>query len=432
MPKDLPKLREIHRELLDKKKQIRAEIDKDKDIEILQNRKAEDRSEAMSANWELASDVGLERFLKLYDTKQQKAIRDLIDSTNERPDMEYIDKNGTINKVKKVLDTSSNSLKDTLRPEAQTTKDEVQYFILSDDKGQMSFRQLDINTLKKELKEAKTMRLRGKRIDSNIHAGSGIVTGSIAGLETDEQGNMSFNPENFIKGFLAGAAGSKAISSALQHLANNPEHKKKAIDVIAQSLAKNVPDTLKKYPLLELVLPRKISTSAQGLQAQTQTMISKLEQKEKRGLFNVVYNNKNATKIYKDLERIDEAIVLERGFENKKHKGYGAQHILKHIQDEQAEGYVTKYEVVNLGKNVRAFLKDNEPFIDSNGARIYEWQDKEGVRFRLVVGDMGKAPTTTDRMPNALALPEHIITFYSDRNLKNPMQFKNPALRGAK
>ncbi|MDE7197235.1 MAG: hypothetical protein K2N69_09505, partial [Helicobacter sp.] len=73
MPKDKPKLREIHRELLDKKKQIKAEIDKDKAIEALQNRKAENRSEAMSANWELASDVGLERFLKLYDTKQQKA-----------------------------------------------------------------------------------------------------------------------------------------------------------------------------------------------------------------------------------------------------------------------------------------------------------------------------------------------------------------------
>ncbi|MDE7317625.1 MAG: hypothetical protein K2N12_07855, partial [Helicobacter sp.] len=95
---------------------------------------------------------------------------------------------------------------------------------------------------------------------SNLHAGSGILTGSIAGLETDEQGNISFSPEKFVLGFLAGAAGSKAISSALQHLANNPEHKKQTIDVIAQSLAKNVPDTLKKYPLLELVLPRKIST----------------------------------------------------------------------------------------------------------------------------------------------------------------------------
>ncbi|MDE7255634.1 MAG: hypothetical protein K2N54_05590 [Helicobacter sp.] len=136
--------------------------------------------------------------------------------------------------------------------------------------------------------------------------------------------------------------------------------------------------------------------------------------------------------MYKDLERIDEAIVLERGRENPKNKkGYGAQHILKHIQDEQAEGYVTKYEVVNLGKNVRVFLKDNEPFIDSNGARIYEWQDKEEVRFRLVVGDMGEDSTTTVESKD-LSSPERIITFYSDRNLKNPMQFKNPALRGAK
>ena len=420
MPEDKPKLREIHRELLDKKKQIKAEIDKDKAIEALQNLKAENRSEAMSANWELASDVGLERFLKLYDTKQQKAIRDFIDSVNERPDMEYIDKNGTINKVKKVLDTASNSLKGTLRAEAQTTKDEVQYFILSNSKEQM-FRQLDINTLKKELKEAKTMRLRGKRIDSNIHAGSGILTGSIAGLETDEQGNISFSPEKFVLGFLAGAAGSKAISSALQHLKNNPEHKKKAIDVIAQSLAKNVPDTIKKYPLLELVLPRKISTSAQGLQAQTQTMISKLEQKEKRGLFNVVYNNKNATKIYKDLERIDEAIALRKGNRYK-----GAKHLtIKHLTDSTKGGYITDDELVNVGKDIRAFLKDNEPFIDSNGARIYEWE-KDNVRFRVVVNDVA------DMDSNPTTATEEIITFYSDRNLKNPMQFKNPALRGAK
>ena len=244
MPEDKPKLREIHRELLDKKKQIRVEIDKDKAIEALQNRKAENRSEAMSANWELASDVGLERFLKLYDTKQQKAIRDFIDSVNERPDMEYIDKNGTINKVKKVLDTATNSLKGTLRAEAQTTKDEVQYFILSDDKGQMSFRQLDINTLKKELKEAKTMRLRGKRIDSNIHAGSGILTGSIAGLETDEQGNISFSPEKFVLGFLAGAAGSKILSNPKLH-----EQALKAVQGIQNeytALCKADPETFAK------------------------------------------------------------------------------------------------------------------------------------------------------------------------------------------
>lgn len=260
---------------------------------------------------------------------------------------------------------------------------------------------------------------------SNLHIGSGTLTGSIAGIETDEQGNISFSPEKFVLGFLAGAAGSKAISSALQHLSKNKEHKKQAIDVIAQSLVQNVPDTLKKYPLLELVLPKKMSTSAQGLQAQTQTMISKLEQKEQRGLFNVTYNGKNATKIYKDLENVEDVIRFAKGNKDK-----GGTHIrLKHTTDATQEGYVKPQEVVNLGKSLREFLSKNEPFIDTNGARIYEWENSEKVRFRLVVNDTKRE---ADSNPAQLPKPfsEEIITFYSDRNLKNPMQFKNPALRG--
>lgn len=276
-------------------------------------------------------------------------------------------------------------------------------------------------------KQIKAEMNKAKRTESNLHAGSGILTGSIAGLETDEQGNISFSPEKFVLGFLAGAAGSKAISSALQHLKNNPEHKKQAIDIIAQSLAQNVPDTLKKYPLLELVLPRKMSTSAQGLQAQTQTMISKLEQKEKRGLFNVVYNGKNATRVLKDLENVEDAIRFAKGNKDK-----GGTHIrLKHTTDATQEGYIKPQEVVNLGKNLREFLGKNEPFIDTNGARIYEWENSEKVRFRLVVNDTKRE---ADSNPAQLPKPfsEEIITFYSDRNLKNPMQFKNPALRGTR
>ena len=133
--------------------------------------------------------------------------------------------------------------------------------------------------------------------------------------------------------------------------------------------------------------------------------------------------------IQQDLESVESAILFEKGRENPKtNKGFGAKHILKHTKDTNAQGYITDLELVNLGKSIREYLaKHKEPFIDTNGARLYEWENKEGVRFRAVVGDIGKDPSTTEGA-KALLPNERIITFYSDRNLKDKMQFKNPEL----
>ncbi|HEF3689746.1 TPA: hypothetical protein SAF90_001904, partial [Campylobacter jejuni] len=116
---------------------------------------------------------------------------------------------------------------------------------------------------------------------------------------------------------------------------------------------------------------------------------------------------------------VDEAILFEKGTKRK-----GGKHIrLAHSQEPSQEGYVTKQEVANLGVNIREYLKDYEPFIDKNGARLYEWE-KEGVRFRVVVNDL-QTSGGNSHLPSA---SEEIITFYSDRNLKEAMNFKNPAL----
>ena len=51
------------------------------------------------------------------------------------------------------------------------------------------------------------------KLQSNAHLGSGLG-GSVAGIETDENGNIvGFNPAKFAAGFLGGVAGSKAVSS---------------------------------------------------------------------------------------------------------------------------------------------------------------------------------------------------------------------------
>ncbi|MBR2149745.1 MAG: hypothetical protein IJ965_10045, partial [Campylobacter sp.] len=156
----------------------------------------------------------------------------------------------------------------------------------------------------------------------------------------------------------------------------------------------------------------------------------KVFKKEARGIHNVMNNGKRSTLIKRDLDSIDSAIKFERGFNNKNNKGYGAKHIIKHTINKDAKGYITDIELVNLGKNIREYIKNHkEPFIDKNGARIYEWENSDGVRFRAVVGDIqSKAPTTAVGSENGLALRERIITFYSDRNLNEPMNFKNPKL----
>ena len=50
-------------------------------------------------------------------------------------------------------------------------------------------------------------------MQNNAHLGSGLISGSVAGIETDENGNIvGFNPQNFVLGFLGGSVASKAIS----------------------------------------------------------------------------------------------------------------------------------------------------------------------------------------------------------------------------
>ena len=125
------------------------------------------------------------------------------------------------------------------------------------------------------------------------------------------------------------------------------------------------------------------------------------------------------------MANIDNAIRYESGNLSK-----GAKHIsIRHLDDENKVGFVTKEELLNLGENVRNFIKEHkEPFVNKKNARIYEWEDDKGVRFRLVVGNETAGTPYTDELPQP-AVSNNIITFYSDRNLKEPMKFENPKLK---
>ena len=251
----------------------------------------------------------------------------------------------------------------------------------------------------------------GRTINASPHIASGLIGGTANGA--DENGNVS--PEEFAKGFIYALFGSKITAEGVKRV--SPELYKKILSI-------------SKKPSKEI---KNIVDNAG---------VDKLAKQEKRGIYNVTYNGKFSTPVYKDLTTIDDAIKYAKGDKSK-----GAKHIsIRHLNDESKEGYVTRQELLSLGENIRAYLKENkEPFIDKRGGHIYEWEDKDGVRFRAVIGQAKRESddrsitstlkptdeaTKSGIIPNSsLYSSNDIITFYSDRNLKEPMKFENPKLK---
>jgi len=253
-----------------------------------------------------------------------------------------------------------------------------------------------------------------KTINASPHIASGLLGGTANGA--DENGNVS--PEEFAKGFIYALFGSKITAEGVKRV--SPELYNKILSI-------------SKKPSEEV---KKIVDNAG---------VDKLAKQEKRGIYNVTYNGKNSTQIKQDLDNINDAIKYERG-----NIGKGAKHIsIRHLDDENKAGFVTKEELLNLGENVRNFIKEHkEPFVNKKNARIYEWEDDKGVRFKLVVSNkngegrglpLGKSqdvssitndlrPATKKGLSPSGSLDD-IITFYSDRNLKEPMKFENPKLK---
>ncbi|MCR2060790.1 hypothetical protein [Campylobacter helveticus] len=156
---------------------------------------------------------------------------------------------------------------------------------------------------------------------------------------------------------------------------------------------------------------------------------------EKRGIYNVSFNEKDSTPINAELEAIENIIIdyvvhYIKGWHNERRdKGLGAEHIKLHLE-KGSEGEISLEELLNLGNSIREYLKlFKEPFVDIEGnktAKLFEWENDEGVRFRIATDKIkGEGLPKTPLSPS----DEIIITFYSDRNLNEKMEFKNPKVR---
>ena len=158
---------------------------------------------------------------------------------------------------------------------------------------------------------------------------------------------------------------------------------------------------------------------------------------EKRGIYNVSFNEKKASEI--DIDAM--VIMYIKGYHNvRRDIGLGAKHIRLHLEEE-CEGEINAKELLNLGNSIREYLKIfKEPFIDTEGkqtAKIYEWENDEGIRFRTVIDKISQGYFEQIKeeyqrggsQPPLSPFDEIIITFYSDRNLNQKMEFKNPKVK---
>ncbi|WP_104719348.1 PBECR2 nuclease fold domain-containing protein [Helicobacter pullorum] len=125
---------------------------------------------------------------------------------------------------------------------------------------------------------------------SNAHIGSGLVSGTLAGVERDENGNIiGFDPSKFALGFLGGAVGSKAVSQGFKVIKDNPQLKESLKQELANTLAKGWEATTAKYPILKALEPMKIMQSQKGRIAQAGHLINKIEKQE-------IHTQREATK----------------------------------------------------------------------------------------------------------------------------------------
>ncbi len=115
---------------------------------------------------------------------------------------------------------------------------------------------------------------------SNPHLGSGLVGGSVAGFETDEQGNLSFNPQNFLLGLAGGAIGSKAVAQGLKALKDNPAFKEKLQQELANTLSRGWESAIKQYPILQSLEPRYIVKNEKGREIQAKGVLKEVEKEQ--------------------------------------------------------------------------------------------------------------------------------------------------------
>lgn len=199
--------------------------------------------------------------------------------------------------------------------------------------------------------------------------GDNVLAGTVAGIDVDEDGNVSFDAEKFVMG-LGGYTAVKALLKNKQFQGAMRDYAQRALYEIETGISQN-------------------SRFAKAMMGNNYMVDpSKGMQKEMRGIYNVTFNGKNATEVRKA-----DGSLVEYAKGNLK---YGADHIrVRHLGD-NTDGELTTKELLNLGEIIR-----NGELTKDGSKHIYTYFKEDGTRFRAIVGSNDKGET--------------VISFYSNR-----------------
>ena len=114
---------------------------------------------------------------------------------------------------------------------------------------------------------------------SNPHLGAGLLGGSVAGVEQDENGQWRFSPEKFALGLLGSTAGSKAVSSGKYAIMRRMEAKKQ--DKRLYNVFKAIDSSAKYGSKMNLIGKENLNaeTLAYALARNKRFAINKLDEK---------------------------------------------------------------------------------------------------------------------------------------------------------
>lgn len=202
---------------------------------------------------------------------------------------------------------------------------------------------------------------------SNPHAGAGLLGGSVAGVEQDENGNITFSPEKFALGLLGGTGGSIAISKAKNTLKSTQNAQGQRVEIQADqntltyktqetqyigALRASLKEALKPYLNKELV------NKATGISAQiSSTGINKIASKVAvdKSIANGFTRDEHF-KVAGDLKNLFENATKKTSYTDKKHsKDILSMHRFFTqitINNKQAQAKMTLKESVEHGNKI--------------------------------------------------------------------------------
>ena len=222
------------------------------------------------------------------------------------------------------------------------------------------------------------------KLQANSHIGTGLASGSLAGLETDEEGNViSFNPQKFALGFLGGAVGSKALLQGFKVIKDNPQLKEAIKKELADTLAKGWENASAKYPLLKSLEPvNRIMQNEKGRIAQAGNIIDNavLEQSIKILKDNIEPMPKNLSK-----EKF-----LTQGLEKVINKENFLEHLQKAKDSKQRLAFLNLVEPTMTKANIELDILTDNGESRKGYLKAFEYGENRDLFYLLVTQDKDK------------------------------------------